>query len=86
MDTPESFAEFSRRAAAADWPAFVTAEWCATHRLIEQLTCIQRRMGTPLEKPEDFLELRELGTGIREKLDQLSPWLSSDLAAAGGKT
>ena len=45
------------------------------HRLIDELSSVQRRLGTPLEEPEDFLKVRELGSGIREKLDQFSPWL-----------
>ena len=44
------------------------AEWCSLHRLIEQLSAIQRRLGTPLEEPEDFLRVRSLGSTIKERL------------------
>lgn len=51
------------------------------HRLIDELTAVQRRLGTPLEEQEDFLKVRELGSDIREKLDRLSPWLQGTVEA-----
>ena len=63
------------RVPPADCPDAVTEEWCRMHRLIDELTVVQRRLGTPFEEPDDFLRVRGLGSVIREKLDQLSPWL-----------
>jgi hypothetical protein len=50
-----------------------TEEWCSMHILIEELSLVQRRLGTPLEEAEDFLRVRGLGSHIREKLDHLGP-------------
>lgn len=60
-------------------PDAVTEEWCRMHRLIEELTLVQHRLGTPLEESNDFLKVRSLGSVIREKLDQLSPWLQNSV-------
>lgn len=75
MNTPQNPAVDLPRIPPAGWPDAVTEEWCRMHRLIEELSKVQRRLGTPLEEPEDFRKVRELGSGIREKLDELSPWL-----------
>lgn len=75
MNTPKKPAVELPRIPPAGWPDAVTEEWCGMHRLIDELSSVQRRLGTPLEEPEDFIRVRELGSGIREKLDQLSPWL-----------
>ena len=75
MNTPKNPAVELPRIPPAGWPDAVTEEWCRMHRLIDELSSVQRRLGTPLEEPEDFLKVRELGTDIREKLDQFSPWL-----------
>lgn len=67
------------RTPPADWPDAVTEEWCRMHRLIDELTMVQRRLGTPFEESDDFLKVRGLGSVIREKLDQLSPWLQTSV-------
>lgn len=51
-------------------------EWCRLHRLIEELSAVQRRLGTPLEEPDDFRQVRTLGSEISERLDSLRPWLN----------
>jgi len=57
--------------ASADWPDAETADRCCLHRLIEELSRVQLRLGTPLEKPEDFLQIRSLGSAISEVLARL---------------
>ena len=52
----------------------VTQEWCTLHRLIEELSAVQSRLGTPLEKPDDYLLVRELGHKIRNKLHLVQLW------------
>ncbi|PTY05786.1 hypothetical protein DB347_15625 [Opitutaceae bacterium EW11] len=79
MNTPEYPAEQSARVPPSTWPDAVTQEWLRMHRMIEELTRIQRRLGTPLEEPEDFLRIREMGTEIREKLDELRPWVDEPI-------
>lgn len=75
MNTPNIPGTELARIPPANCPDAVTEEWCRMHRLIEELTIVQHRLGTPLEEPSDFLKVRGLGSVIREKLDQLSPWL-----------
>jgi len=83
MNTPINPAvDLTRIPPAVDWPDAVTEEWCRMHRLIQELSAVQQRLGTPLEEPEDFLRVRELGSDIREKLDQLSPWLQPGVGVA----
>lgn len=53
------------------------------HRLIDELSSIQHRLGTPLEQPEDFIRIRGLGSDIQEKLDTLSPWLQQASESRG---
>ncbi len=79
MNTPEYPAEQSARVRSQSWPDAVTEEWLRMHRLIDELTRIQRRLGTPLEEPEDFLKIREMGSDIREKLDELRPWVDESI-------
>jgi hypothetical protein len=57
--------------ASADWPDAETADRCTLHRLIEELSTVQRRLGTPLERPDDFLQVRSLGSAISEILARL---------------
>jgi hypothetical protein len=64
-----------------DWPEARFAEWCALHRLIEELSAVQRRLGTPLELPRDISEVRNLGASIGERLEQLGPWLEQAVGA-----
>ena len=75
MNTPQPPAVDLPRIPPSGWPDAVTEEWCRMHRLIDELSSVQHRLGTPLEEADDFLKVRQLGSGIREKLDQLSPWL-----------
>lgn len=59
----------------AEWPPAVATEWCQLHVLIDQLTEVQHRVGTPLEQPGDMRRVRDLGENIRLKLEQLQPWM-----------
>lgn len=52
----------------------VTQEWCRLHRLIEELSAVQPRLGTPLELPDDYLLVRDLGHRIRNKLHLVQLW------------
>ncbi len=52
----------------------VTQEWCTLHRLIEELSLVQRRLGTPLEGVDDYLLVRDLGHKIRNKLHLVQLW------------
>ena len=54
-------------------------ELCALHRLIDELTVLQRRLGTPLETDDDLQHVRELGHDICGKLQLFQAW--SELAA-----
>ncbi len=58
-------------AAWADWPDAQIADRCSLHRLIDELSDVQRRLGTPLEQSEDFLKVRSLGSAISELLVKL---------------
>jgi hypothetical protein len=57
--------------ASTDWSDAETADRCSLHRLIEELSNVQLRLGTPLERPEDFLQVRSLGSAISEILARL---------------
>ena len=52
----------------------VTQEWCGLHRMIEELSLVQARLGTPLENPSDYVLVRELGHQIRNKLHLIQLW------------
>jgi hypothetical protein len=52
-------------------PEAMTEDWLRMHRLIEELSKVQKRIGTPLEQPRDFERVRGLGSDIREELDRL---------------
>lgn len=52
----------------------VTEEWCRLHRLIEDLSRVQARLGTPLEEPGDYVLVRDLGHKIRNKLHLMQLW------------
>lgn len=81
MNTPENPTVGLPRVPPVGWPDAVMDEWCRMHRIIDELSSVQARLGTPLEEPEDFLKVRGLGSEIREKLDQLSPWLLGTVEA-----
>ncbi|HEU5080247.1 MAG TPA: hypothetical protein VFT72_13630 [Opitutaceae bacterium] len=59
----------------AQWPSAVANEWCQLHVLIDRLTDVQHRVGTPLEQPGDMQKVRDLGEDIRLRLEQLQPWM-----------
>ncbi|MFT3780621.1 MAG: hypothetical protein QM790_01310 [Nibricoccus sp.] len=59
----------------------VTQEWCVLHRLIEELSAVQARLGTPLEQPADYRHVRELGHKIRAKLHLVQVWAENGLIA-----
>lgn len=82
MNTPKIPAVDLARVSPADRPDAVTEEWCRMHRLIEELSTVQRRLGTPLEQPDDFTKVRGLGSHIRERLDSLTPFVG-ELAEVG---
>ena len=73
MNTPCSSA--AERAHAPDGPPPVADEWCRIHRLIDELSSVQVRLGTPLEQPDDYRRVRGLGSHLRERLDGLRPWV-----------
>lgn len=73
MNTP--YPQDDGPAPAGHWPASVASEWCSLHVLIEQLSQVQRRLGTPLEEPADLRRVREYGETIRQKLEHLEPWM-----------
>jgi hypothetical protein len=75
MNTPELPAELSARIPPSAWPDAVVAEWCRLHRLIDDLSSVQRRLGTPLEEPDDFRVVRSLGSNIAEVIEDLRPWM-----------
>ena len=75
MNTPQYSAE--ARVLPLETQDPVTREWCHMHRLIEELSSVQIRLGTPLEQPDDFVRVRGLGSNISEKLGELSPWVAS---------
>ena len=52
----------------------VTQEWCTLHRLIEELSWVQGRLGTPLEETGDYILVRDLGHKIRNKLHLVQLW------------
>lgn len=52
--------------------------WCVVHLLIEQLTVIQKRLGTPLEKDNDCTQVRALGHAIQNQLTLLQLYKDMD--------
>ena len=52
----------------------MTKEWCTLHCLIEELSLVQSRLGTPLEQSDDYIEVRDLGHKIRNKLHLMQLW------------
>ena len=52
----------------------MTQEWCTLHKLIDELSGVQARLGTPLEHAEDYDAVRELGHKIRNKLHLVQLW------------
>ena len=59
----------------------VTQEWCTLHRLIEELSLVQRRLGTPLETGDDYIQVRDLGHKIRNKLHLVQLWAELGMVA-----
>jgi hypothetical protein len=61
-----------------DYPAvsheLMTQQWCELHRLIEGLSAVQSRLGTPLEQANDYDRVRDLGHKIRNKLHLMQLW------------
>jgi hypothetical protein len=52
----------------------MTQEWCTLHCLIEELSRVQARLGTPLEQVDDYILVRDLGHKIRNKLHLMQLW------------
>lgn len=52
----------------------MTQQWCELHRLIEDLSAVQARLGTPLENNNDYELVRDLGHKIRNKLHLMQLW------------
>jgi hypothetical protein len=52
----------------------ITQQWCSLHRLIEDLSAVQARLGTPMEQSGDYDVVRELGHKIRNKLHLMQLW------------
>ena len=44
------------------------------HRLIQELTAVQMRLGTPLEQTDDYKLVQDLGHKIRNKLHLVQLW------------
>ena len=63
--------EGAAASASAEWSDAETADRCSLHRLIEELSNVQHRLGTPLERSDDFLQVRSLGSAISEILERL---------------
>jgi len=59
----------------------VTQEWCTLHRLIEELSLVQSRLGTPLERGDDYILVRDLGHKIRNKLHLVQLWAELGMVA-----
>ena len=74
MNTPAS----TQSASSWDFPVvpqeLVTQEWCTLHRLIQELSAVQARLGTPLEAVDDYVLVRDLGHKIRNKLHLVQLW------------
>ena len=51
--------------------ASTEATWYAVHLLIDQLTTVQERLGTPLEQKGDLNLVRGLGHSLQNKLTML---------------
>lgn len=71
--TPYS-AEHSSPDPDAVSPERLAQEWCSLHRLIQELTLVQSRLGTPLESPADYDVVQALGHQIRNKLHLVQTW------------
>ena len=52
----------------------MTQQWCELHRLIEELSMVQARLGTPLENTNDYELVRDIGHRIRNKLHLMQLW------------
>jgi len=81
MSTPSSPYKYTPWVFPVVSPELVTKEWCTLHRLIEDLSLIQRRLGTPLEEPDDYMQVRELGHKIRNKLHLVQLWAELGMVA-----
>jgi hypothetical protein len=52
----------------------MTQEWCTLHCLIEEISLVQTRLGTPLELADDYARVLDLGHKIRNKLHLMQLW------------
>lgn len=52
----------------------MTQQWCELHRLIDELSLVQSRLGTPLENAADYEHVRDIGHKIRNKLHLMQLW------------
>jgi len=52
----------------------ITQTWCALHLLVEELSAVQKRLGTPLEQDGDYKLVQDLGHEIRNKLQMTQFW------------
>ncbi len=52
----------------------VTEQWYKLHHLIDELSHVQKRLGTPMEQAQDYSNVRLLGHEIRNKLLLLQLW------------
>jgi hypothetical protein len=59
----------------------VTQEWCTLHRLIQDLSAVQARLGTPLEQEGDYALVRDVGHQIRNKLHLVQLWTELGMIA-----
>lgn len=50
------------------------AAWLAMHRMVEELSHVQKRLGTPSELDGDCCRAHELGHDIRNKIHVLQLW------------
>ena len=74
MNTPVPFTSLVSAEFSPVSHELVTQEWCCLHRLIEDLSRIQSRLGTPLEESGDYEHVRDLGHQIRNKLHLVQLW------------
>lgn len=74
MNTPHAVKYVDPREFPVVSHELMTKEWCTLHCLIEEISRVQTRLGTPLEQVEDYILVRDLGHKIRNKLHILQLW------------
>lgn len=78
FNTPMKTSRIHEKASSWIFPVVqeehLVQEWCVLHRLIDELSSIQQRLGTPLEREGDYDHVREVGHNIRNKLQLLQLW------------